>query len=247
MTATLYAISSEDWTSRYVATNVGSNTRAGTGERISLNGIGKYSFVATAIPAATTEIVLEQGKSTAFFLHDSYSAFYSALPLAADSTGRLSAARLLDIDTIRMGSAAGGTSIVDLTSRDYITGAVTVHGSEQGRSIVWGTDADDTFISGGGDSLIYAGAGANRFSLGTGVDTLQYRSGVGAQDVISNFNSDQDKLQLWMGKDASTIEPSLAYSATTTTVSWAGNTLTFLGMPDLTLDKLQISYRTAWV
>jgi len=244
VSATLNAISTETWTSRYVAYNAGSTTKAGTGERISLNGIGKYSFVAISIAAATTEIVLEQGKNTAFFLHDAYSAFYSGLPLTADSTGLLSAARLLDIDTIRMGSA-GGTSIVDLTSKDYITGVVTVHGADQGRSVFWGTDADDTFISGGGDSLIYGGAGANRFTIGAGVDTLQYRSGVGAQDLISNFDPARDRLQFWLGRDEVTIEPTFDSTGSDTTVSWAGNTLTFLGLSNLSLDSLQISQHMA--
>jgi len=239
ITATLNAISIETWSSRYVAYNAGSKTKAGTGERISLDGLGKYLFVATAISDATTEIVLEKGRDTAFFLHDAYSAFYSELELIADITGLPSAARLLNIDTIRMGSA-GGTSIVDLTSEDYITGAVRVYGADTGRSVFWGTDADDTFISGGGDSIIYGGAGANRLTLGAGMETLQYRSGVGAQDQISNFDPAKDKLELWSTASDSPLEPNLSTNGRDTTISWADNHLTFLGLFDLSMDQLQI-------
>jgi hypothetical protein len=108
------------------------------------------------------------------------------------------------------------------------------------------TPPADTFISGGGDSLIYGGAGANRLTLGAGVDTLQYRSGVGAQDLISNFDPVKDKLQAWLGRDEVTIEPTFESSGSDTIVSWAGNTLTFLGLSNLSLDNLQISQHTAF-
>jgi hypothetical protein len=158
VTATLHARTSSTWSSGFVAYNAGSSTAPGTGERIPVTGFGRFSFVATAIAETTTAIVLEPDQNSAYFLHDTYSAFFSGLNLQPDRYGRASAQRLLNIDTITMGSA-GGTSIVDLTSSDYITGPMTVHGAASGTSIVWGSDADDSYISAGSDAVIYGGLG----------------------------------------------------------------------------------------
>ena len=247
---TLQARSTEVWGERYVARNAGHAGVPGTGERISLKGLARYAFVAHAIAAATTTIELESEKDSALFLHDAHSAFHADVVRASDSDQRASAQRLLEVDTIRMGSA-GGTSIVDLTSTDYITGAVTVHTAARGRSIVWGSEADDTVRSGGGDTVIYGGKGSNRLELGAGVDTLQYRAGVAARDVVSAFEPGRDRLQLWAASTQAVDPPTLTTittaSATVRQLSWGGNTLDFLGLPNLQLQQLQISYAIATV
>jgi len=242
VTATLNALTTERYGVGLVARNVGTTTNEGTGQNIPLIGIGKYTFVATAIPEATTTINLEPAKDTAFFLHDAYSAFCEGLTLTADSTGRQSHQRVLNVDTIFMGSG-GGTSIVDLTSKDYVTGAVTVYGADKGRSIFWGTDANDTFISGGGDSVIFGGAGSNSASLGTGRDTLQYRLGVGAVDQISGFDPAQDVVELWVGKYEADGQPQFNSVNGSTFMYWHGITVEFLGVPDRTDWNLQIINR----
>jgi uncharacterized delta-60 repeat protein len=244
VSVSLNSISTENWESRYVAQNVGSTRQPGTGQIVSLKGVGKYSFVATAILEATTTINLEPNKNTAFFLHDAYSAFYEGLTLTSDSSGRKSTQRVLNVDTIKMGSA-GGTSIVDLTSKDYVTGAVTVYGANQGRSIFWGTSANDTFISGGGDSVIFGGGGANQLTLGTGKDTIQYRSGANATDKVSGFVLGQDKVELWIGKDQVTIEPRFDLVNGSTVMTWGGNQVEFVGVADLNLSNLLPITRTA--
>ena len=200
--------------------------------------------MATAIPEATTTINLEANKNTAFFLHDAYSAFYEGLTLTPDSSGRRSTQRVLNVDTIKMGSA-GGTSIVDLTSKDYVTGAVTVYGANQGRSIFWGTSSNDAFISGGGDSVIFGGGGVNQLTLGTGKDTIQYRSGANAIDKVSGFVVGQDKVELWSGKDQVSIEPNFALVNGSTVMTWGGNQIEFVGVADLNLSNLLPITRTA--
>jgi hypothetical protein len=242
--ATLNALTTKTHALGFVARNVGTTTNEGTGQIIPLVGLGKYTFVVTAIPEATTTINLEPAKDTAFFLHDAYSAFYEGLTLTPDSTGRQSHQRVLNVDTIVMGSG-GGTSIVDLTSKDYVTGAVTVYGADKGRSIFWGTDANDTFISGGGDSVIFGGGGSNSASLGTGRDTLQYRLGVGAIDQISGFDPFNDVVELWMGKTESAFDPKFSSLNGSTVMTWGGNTLEFLDIADLTLSNLQVISRVA--
>jgi Ca2+-binding RTX toxin-like protein len=147
---------------------------------------------------------------------------------------------LLQVDTIRMGSG-GGTSIVDLTSPDYAGSAMTVHGADRGTSVFWGTAADDTFRSGGGDSLIFGGAGFNRFELGAGIDTLQYRSGSDAEDRLSGFDPSRDRLELWAAAGETSPEPSFDSGPSSTFVHWGHNRLEFLGLPGLTRSQLQIS------
>ena len=244
VSATLYAVATENWSTSYVALNVGSTLQAGTGERVSLNGLGKYSFVATAINAATSTIVLEQDKNTAFFLHDAYSAFYEGLTLSADSTGRQSAARILDFDVIKMGSA-GGNSIVDLTSKDYIAGAVAVHGADKGRSIFWGTDSDDTFLSGGGDSVIFGGGGFNQSKLGAGKDVLQFRSTVDSTNLIQGFDPAKDVLELWRGRTETVEAPIFITDGNSTTMTWGSNAVQFEGLTGITAESLLTSTRFA--
>jgi hypothetical protein len=244
VSATLNAVSTENWGTGFVAWNVGSTLQAGTGERVSLNGLGKYSFVATAINAATSTIVMEQGKNSALFLHDAYSAFCDGLELITDSTGRQSTARMLNIDTIRMGSA-GGTSIVDLTSKDYITGAVTVYGANQGRSIFWGTDADDTFISGGGDSAIFGGGGFNQAQLGNGKDVLQFRNGVTSTNRIEGFDPNKDAIEIWRGRSEIDDAPTFLSQGNSTQMLWGGNIVEFAGLASISADNLMITTQFA--
>jgi peptidyl-prolyl cis-trans isomerase B (cyclophilin B) len=236
----LNARSSQTWDADHAAWNAGSPGSVGTGQRLNLQGLARYAFVAQALPAATTTINLEPDKDSAFFLHDAYTAFHADLSLSPDSSGRLSSQRLLQVDTIRMGSG-GGTSIVDLTSPDYAGTAMTVQGAARGTSVFWGSAADDTFRSGGGDSLIFGGAGFNRFELGAGIDTLQYRLGSGARDQLSGFDPSRDRLELWAGAGQTNPEPSFSSSAGSSVIEWGGNQLEFLGLPGLTRSMLQIS------
>jgi len=242
--AMLNALTTETHAPGLIARNVGTKTTVGTGQVVPMRGLGKYTFVATAIPEATTTINLEPNKNTAFFLHDAYSAFYGGLTLAPDSSGRQSHQRVLNVDTIFMGSG-GGTSIVDLTSKDYVTGAVTVYGADKGHSIFWGTDANDTYISRGGDSVIFGGAGSNAATLGVGRDTLQYRTGVGASDRVEGFDRSKDMVELWIGRDMVTIEPQFSLSNGSTLMQWGGNTIEFVGIADLTLSNLKVINRFA--
>lgn len=241
---TLQARSSDVWGAGFWARNVGSAGSPGTGERLALQGLARYSFVTQAIDAAVTTIVLEPEKNSAFFLHDAYSAFHADLSLSPDGNQRPSTQRLLNVDTIVMGSD-GGTSIVDLTSTDYVTGAITVRGAPRGTSMFWGSDADDSFISGGGDAVICSGGGSNRLELGAGADILQYRAGGGAVDVVQGFNPSRDLLELWVGQDQATATPTVTSTAIGRRLSWAGNSIEFAGLPNLSLDSLQIRYATA--
>lgn len=238
---TVYGLVTGNWDGAFEAQNVGSPGAPGTGERLPLVGLGRYSFVTMAQPNAITSIVLEPNRDTAYFLHDSYSAFFDGLELSPDIHGRDSTQRLLNIDTIRMGSA-GGRSIVDLTSPDYLIGPVSVYGASRGTSVVWGGASNDRFIGGGGDAVIYGGKGSNQFQLGSGSETLQYRPGVNASDTVNGFDPKQDRLEFWLGPDQVVSAPQLFASGGSTELRWGGNTMNFAGLSTLSLDSLQISY-----
>jgi hypothetical protein len=189
---------------------------------------------------------LSPDQHSAYFLHDTYSAFFSGLNLQPDRYGRASAQRLLNIDTITMGSA-GGTSIVDLTSSDYITGPMTVLGAASGTSIVWGSDADDSYISAGSDAVIYGGLGRNTMTLGSGRETLQYRemsASGGAIDKIRGFDPSMDRLQFWVATDQPPSTPIVTYNADSSLLAWDGHTIEFLDQPTLSLDDLTIRQAT---
>lgn len=224
-----------------VARNVGSKQFAGTGEVVSLLGMGKYNFVASSIPEASLAIELDD--DSAFFLHDAYSAFASHIVLSPDSAGQNSAQRAFNIDSISMNNSEGGASIVDLTSKDYVTGAITVFGSYQGRSIFWGSDSDDTFISFGGDSIIFGGAGSNSVSLDDGRDVLQYRLDTNARDRIIGFDSTTDRVEIWLDSGDIQVQPSFAYENGSTLMTIGSNSVTFLDVPDLALSSLNLAYR----
>jgi hypothetical protein len=143
-----------------------------------------------------------------------------------------------------MGSA-GGNSIVDLTSKDYITGAVTVHGADKGRSIFWGTDSDDTFLSGGGDSVVFGGGGFNQSILGAGKDVLQFRSTVDSTNLIQGFDPTKDVLELWRGRTEIVEAPTFITDGNSTTMTWGSNTVQFEGLTGITAESLLISTQFA--
>jgi hypothetical protein len=143
-----------------------------------------------------------------------------------------------------MGSA-GGTSIVDLTSKDYLTGAVTVYGADKGRSVFWGTDSDDTFISGGGDSVIFGGGGFNQAQLGAGKDILQFRSVVDSTNRIQGFDPTKDALEFWCGRTERVAAPTFLTQGNSTKMTWGNNTVEFEGIIGLSTESLMITTQFA--
>lgn len=218
---------SSPWTSDAYAINFGSTASSGTRQRISLVGKARYFQTIDADDSAYVAVQFQDKTDAAFFLHDAYSPIYGDVSRLVDSSGRPCAPRFAGIDVVFM-ETAGGTSIVDLSSPDFITGDVTVYGASQGTSIFWGSNGHDSFISRGGDSLIYGGSGVNSFYLGAGVDVLQYHPGQAAADVVYGFNPVTDVLELWTAKDAPFQAPRFSTSQGVTTMDWMGNSVVFL-------------------
>jgi len=237
----------ERWGAGYGARNTS------TGQVLSLKGLGRYGLVTRAIPEAITTLVLDPELNSALFLHDSHSPFHPNLhsELEDDGVGRPSIPRLDAIATIVMGEGSG-TSIVDLTSTDYITGGVTVLGGTTAGalSVFWGSSGDDTFVSRGADSLIFGGDGLNTFVLSEGQDVLQYAAGGRSRDTIplpadpqqhqQAFDPLRDRIELWGGKQTPV---QLLNGPGGSTLEWGDNRLLFQGVTDLRLVDLAIVWR----
>jgi cyclophilin family peptidyl-prolyl cis-trans isomerase len=229
--------SSGTWDAGFEAWNAGSTTAAGqavagTGEAIGIGGLRRYAV--SLRDAATSQVTLELGDGNhAFFLHDSWSPQVADLPTQTDWQGRATAPRWDQLATIRLGNcdAAGATSLVDLTSPDFITGPLTVVGGNTrgSRNVIWGSAADDTVIGGAADTVICASAGRNTLKLGTGADRLQYVSGAGAIDRVTGFNPARDRLELWGVTPGTFPTLSLQAEGRNTLLTWNTNRVTFSG------------------
>ena len=230
------------WGGGFAAWNVDSRTASGqlmpgTGQRLAIEGLDRYGV--SLRNATGSQVSLDLGAGNhAFFLHDAWSPQSSVLTTQVDNQGRTTAARFDQLNSIRLGdcTAAGDTSLVDLTSPDFITGPITVlAGNTVGsRHVIWGSSADETVVGGGADTLIFGGAGRNTLQLGSGTDRLQYVVAGGADDSISNFDPSRDRIELW-GLSAGTrqtLRPTLSLqtSGTDSVLSWEGNKLTFTGV-----------------
>lgn len=226
------------WDAGFSAWNAGSRTAAGqrlpgTGQRIALQGLDRYGV--SLRNATGSQVSLDLGNGNhAFFLHDAWSTQSSELTPQLDSQGRSTAARFDQLKSIRLGDcrAAGDTSLVDLTSPDFITGPITVlAGNTVGsRHVIWGSSADDSVIGGAADTLICGGAGRNNLQLGSGTDWLQYVVAGGADDSISNFDPSRDRIELWGLPAGARPNFSLQASGANSVLSWEGNKLTFNGL-----------------
>jgi peptidyl-prolyl cis-trans isomerase A (cyclophilin A) len=240
------------WGSGFAAWNAGSRTAAGqllpgTGQRLAIQGLDRYGI--SLRNATGSQVSLDLGTGNhAFFLHDAWSPRSNELITQLDSQGRTTAARFDQLSSIRLGdcTAAGATSLVDLTSPDFITGPITVlAGNTVGsRNVIWGSSADETVIGGAADTLICAGAGHNILQLGSGTDRLQYVVAGGAADSISHFDPSRDRIELWGLPAGTNPNLSLRASGADSVLSWEGNTLTFTGL-SLTLPSGGV--RPSWL
>ncbi|MEB3305603.1 MAG: peptidylprolyl isomerase [Cyanobacteriota bacterium] len=224
------------WGPGFAAQNAGSVTtngtlRPGTGQMITIEGLDRYALSLRNAPGSNVDLDLGNGNH-AFFLHDSWTPQSSALASKVDADGRRTAARFDQLRSIRMGecSAAGATSLVDLTSADFSIGPITVIGGNRAgsRNVIWTSAADDTIICGGANNVIFAGGGRNTLRLSKGSDRLQYVGNGGAHDMVSQFNPSQDRVELWGLKAGTT--PSLSVESDGrggSVFSWQGNRITF--------------------
>ena len=185
------------WSGGYVSQNVGSPGHAGSNETVSLSGMNQ-SY--DRMDGGTgNDTLLGTTGNDEIVLDDAYSA-------SPDGSNK---ARFTSIETI---DAGDGNDIVDLTSTKtgFAYGDVTIKGGA-GNDVLWSSSGNDTLDGGinndkldggwGNDKLI-GGAGNDTLTGGAGKDVFVWSlgdkgtPGTPAQDVITDFNKSEDKIDL---------------------------------------------------
>ena len=151
---TLQGSNDGTFTSGWSALNVGDTVTDGTGETVSIQGqVRSYDVFEGG--AGVDQITLSSGND-ALFLDDSYS------PQPTPG-GRIRGVEIID--------AGDGNDVVDLTSRNYATGDVTVMGGA-GNDVLWTSAGNDSVSGGTGNDNIWTGSGNDRIDGGAGNDTI---------------------------------------------------------------------------
>ena len=179
------------WDSGYVARNVSNNSSVSTGEKITLNGLNRFTDVIDG-GADIDSIILTSGND-AFFIDDVYSAHHSSLTLSTTTQGVDSTARMVELETINAGE---GNDIIDLTSTNFVLAEAVVINGEAGNDTLWGSNGDDTIDGGTGDDSIFGGTGSDTLTGGTGADIFQFTATAGS-DVITDFGVGGDTIKLY--------------------------------------------------
>ena len=181
------------WDNGYAAQNVSNGSSIGTNEKITLNGLSRFSDVIDG-GADIDTLNLTTGDD-AFFIDDVYSDIHSSLAPSLTSTtqGIDSTARIVNLEVINAGS---GNDIVDLTSTNFIlANAIEING-EAGNDILWGSNGDDTVNGGDGNDVLFGGTGSDTLTGGIGFDTFQFTATAGS-DIITDFDVSEDSIELY--------------------------------------------------
>jgi Ca2+-binding RTX toxin-like protein len=179
------------WDTGYRARNVSNDNSVGTGEKINLKGLNKFSDVIDGGDDVDT-LILTSGNDV-FFIDDVYAEHHSSLDLSSTTQGIDSIARIVNLETINAGE---GNDIVDLTSTNFVLAdAVEING-EAGDDNLWGSNDDDTIDGGTGNDSIFGGAGDDTLTGGAGADAFQFTA-TAASDVITDFAVNGDSIELY--------------------------------------------------
>jgi len=179
------------WDTGYRARNVSNDNSVGTGEKINLKGLNKFSDVIDGGDDVDT-LILTSGNDV-FFIDDVYAEHHSSLTLSSTTQGIDSIARIVNLETINAGE---GNDIVDLTSTNFVLAdAVEING-EAGDDNLWGSNDDDTIDGGTGNDSIFGGAGDDTLTGGAGADAFQFTA-TAASDVITDFAVNGDSIELY--------------------------------------------------
>jgi large repetitive protein len=147
------------WPGGWAAFNAGSPGAPGTGETISITGMGR-TFGVYDGGAGSNTLVMADGNN-ALFLDDRY------------SPPTLNEPRLANIDTIELGV---GNQLIDLTSHTFALGDLTIEGNT-GNDTIWSSAGDDLITAGAGADRVYAGVGDDTVAGGQGSDNLHGAAG----------------------------------------------------------------------
>ncbi len=188
----IYLTTESFWTNSYVAKNISNDLSIGTNKTLLLSGYGRFSDVIDG--GVDTDSLHLTIANDAFFLDDAFSDFNISVALSEHSTGLLSAARSVDIDTYFGG---GGDDIIDLTSPNYVLSSVVTLDGGTGDDVLWASNGDDILVGGEGDDVLSGGAGDDTLTGNAGADIFEFTATSG-HDVITDLNiSDGDTLEFY--------------------------------------------------
>jgi Ca2+-binding RTX toxin-like protein len=174
-----------------VAKNVGNSSSIGTNEKVSIDGLNRFSDVVDG--GDDIDMLNLTSGNDAFFIDDVYSDHHSSLTLSPTTQGINSTARVVSLEVVNAGE---GNDIVDLTSTNFVlTTGVTING-EAGNDNLWGSNGNDVIDGGTGDDSIFGGTGSDTLTGGTGADAFQFTATSG-NDVISDFDVANDSINLY--------------------------------------------------
>ena len=222
------------WDPGYVARNVGAPGSLGTGQVVSVEGLLRNQVTLAIESNGAVGLSMPEGFNSALFVDDIFSESLPIDPVVGSADhGRSS--MLQGVTDIFM-STDGGTSLVDLTSSSIEAPPVVAWGATDGLSMFWGGASSDRFIGGGGDGVIFGGAGCNSYSLGQGREVLQYRAGVSSSDLVYNFDWNLDSVELWSAAGEILEDPVVSFGSNILTMEWGSNVVDFVlgvsGVPD---------------
>jgi Ca2+-binding RTX toxin-like protein len=207
-----------------VARNDGSPGVTGTGEIAVI--AGKTRFSDAVVGGEDADRVVLTDAADAFFLHDSYSAHYDGLLLQADFQGRLTAARLAQVETI---AAGDGDDVVDLTSANFLVGNIVIDGGA-GNDTLWGSAGADLLHGGTGDDVLFGGGGDDLLRGGAGSDGFQFAAQGGGADTIEDFDYAVDRIQLFGAQSLG--EVAIIQSGADFVLDWHGQAIRLVGVTD---------------
>lgn len=179
------------WPSGFVSKNEGSPGTSGTGQTVDL--LGKVRSFDVFQGGTGIDRLLGTSGGDAIALEDTLSpSFASAGP------------RLADIEIIDVGE---GDDIVDLTTKRYAYGDVTLLGGA-GNDVLWANAGNDVLLGGTGNDSLYGGAGVDELDGDAGADMLL--GGKGYDTYI--VDNEGDMVTEYVNEGTDTVQTVITYT-----------------------------------
>ena len=158
----LYFSDDASWSLFATRRNNGSPGHSGTSDTISIAGKRQSQDILDG--GAGNDTLIGTGRSDAILLDDTSSPAQGSGP------------RIVGIERIEAGA---GNDVVDLTSRRYAYGNVTIDGGS-GNDVLWSSSGNDVLLGDSGNDRMDGGAGNDYLNGGTGRDAVDGGEGVDA-------------------------------------------------------------------
>ena len=195
------------WNAGFYAENVDTaGGGIGTGELISLSGMGRYTdiIICTMEFDANDQALMIMDDVTfhlgeyvdtpshdAFFLDDAFSARHAETE--ASFSNRIGQhERFTSMQTLYAGD---GDDLIDLSSARYENKASAAIFGEEGNDILWGGDSPEMLDGGAGDDVLFGGMGSDILIGGAGSDEFQFTAT--STTAPQDFNPAEDSITVF--------------------------------------------------